>query len=85
MIVKVFAVFDAKARAFGMPFFAHNAAMAQRNVGMAMRDPSSILGQHAEDFQLFEVSEFDDATGMFAASAIPVVVCNLSTLRGDNG
>lgn len=89
MEYRAYSIFDAKARAYAMPFFALNDGLAMRNVAMAMRDPSSVLGRHPEDFSLLALSWFDDATGIFfqrdGESGQPVVVCNLSQLMGGNG
>lgn len=80
MLQKMFSIFDVKAKAFGVPFFAFNAALAQRSVAAAVRAGESTLAKFPEDFVLYEVGVFDDATGA-VESVTPSAVCNLVSLR----
>lgn len=63
---QMFAVFDSKAKAFMLPFYAPLPAIAVRHFETAANDPNLELCKHAEDFTLFHVGEFDDATGVVA-------------------
>lgn len=65
MIVKCFAVFDVKTGSYGMPFFSATRPSAQRSFIAACSDKNSMLGQHPEDFRLFDLGSFDDSTGIF--------------------
>lgn len=64
MIQKVFGVFDLKAVAYLQPFFSCNAGSAIRAFGDAVRDGKSPLAVHPEDYQLFELGDFDDNSGL---------------------
>lgn len=64
MYLKVFSVYDSKARAFISPFFMANVEVAQRAISDAVADPQHQFGRHASDYVLFEVAGFDDSTGV---------------------
>lgn len=80
MLLQAFSIFDAKSGAFSAPFFAFNAAVAQRNVAAGVREGDSLLSRFPEDYQLYHVGSFDDGTGVLQAIP-PVAVCNLVSLR----
>jgi len=66
MILKIFAVYDSKARFFGQPFFDQEEGSALRNFGDAVNDgsnPNNMWHRHPEDFSLFELGEFDNGSG----------------------
>jgi len=62
-MLKVFSVFDSKAEAFLLPFFCVNRAVAVRNFASASQDDSSSFSRHGADFTLFEIGDFDPASG----------------------
>lgn len=61
-----FSIFDAKAVAFSQPFYASNNAVAIRMYAQVVNDPGSVVSKNPEDFTLFGVGEFDDASGEFS-------------------
>jgi len=63
MITKIFSVLDIKTGAYMQPFFSATIGSAIRSVSDAAMDPQSMLGRHREDFQLYLMGTFDDATG----------------------
>lgn len=65
MIQKVFGVRDSKALAFLQPFFAVTAGAAIRAFTDAVNEGNSPLSKHPGDYILYELSDFDDATGSF--------------------
>lgn len=79
MIYKVFSIFDSKAAAYGQPFFAYNEGIAQRNVAASL-DSDSLLAKFPQDYSLFVIGTFDDATGELKARS-PVAVANVVSLR----
>ncbi|AXH74358.1 MAG: nonstructural protein [Microviridae sp.] len=80
MVVQVFSILDAKTGAFGQPFFAFNAAVAQRTVAAVLMQGDSLVGKFPQDYQLFHIGRFDDASGELMAIA-PVSVCNVASLK----
>lgn len=63
MVVKIFAVYDSKAKAFLQPFFSVNSATAIRSFESAANDERHDFSKYAGDFSLFEIGYFDDAEG----------------------
>lgn len=58
---------DRAADAFGRPFYVPAVGVAIRSFQDEVNrsDAESQIYQHPEDFDLFELGEFDDATGLF--------------------
>lgn len=65
MIQKVFGVYDSKAEAYLQPWFAITAGAAIRAFSDAVNEGKSPLCKHPEDYILYELADFDDATGDF--------------------
>lgn len=63
MILKVFSVFDSKLQVFNTPFFSRSDADATRSFSDLVRDSRTTVGQHPEDFFLFEIGLYSDETG----------------------
>jgi hypothetical protein len=63
MNVKIFSVYDEKAKAYLQPFFCASAGLALRSVEHSMRDQNSPFYLYSGDFTLFEIGGFDDITG----------------------
>lgn len=71
---KIFAVYDSKTEAWGMPLFFDCRANAIRSMENAVNDPRSEnqICQYPADFTLFEIGEYDRATGMFVQYDVKV-------------
>lgn len=80
MLMKVYSVFDTKAKAYLPPFFATNAAVAGRMMEDACSDPKHPFNVHSADYILFEVADFDDDSGIFT-SQTHVNLGNLVTFK----
>ncbi|QCQ85131.1 nonstructural protein [Blackfly microvirus SF02] len=63
MIYQVFAIKDAKAGAFALPFFLPRMEVALRSFKDAVSDPKHEISRHLEDYSLWCLGEFDDNTG----------------------
>lgn len=75
MKVAMFAIMDGKAKAFLQPFCMMTEAMAVRSFKSAVNTPDHDFCKFSEDFTLFRVGTFDDATGVIEPLG-PEVVCN---------
>lgn len=64
MKTKMYSVFDTKAECFGTPFFMPNRAMAERAFSDLAKDPKTLVSRHPNDFILYEIGEYDDATAV---------------------
>lgn len=63
MILKVFSVFDSKLQVFNTPFFSRSEADATRSFSDLVRDSRTTVGQHPEDFFLYDIGLYSDETG----------------------
>lgn len=75
MKVKMFSVYDKKAAYYGTPFCFPRRELAERAFSDLVNDPKSSLFNHAEDFTLHYIGEFDDDLGLIVSvSPEPIVV-----------
>jgi len=63
MNLRIFVVFDSKARAYLPPFFMPEAGQAVRVFADCCNDDGHQFGKHPEDYTLFEIGTFDDHEG----------------------
>lgn len=71
MILKIVAVRDRAADVFGQPNFVASIGAAIRAFGDEVNrsgDPNNAFNKHPEDFDLYEIGEYDDST----AELIPI-------------
>lgn len=64
MKLKVFSVYDGKAKVWSHPFYAINTASGVRSFAVAVNGSDSLLATHPSDFCLFELGSFDDELGI---------------------
>lgn len=69
--MKIFSVFDSKAEAYNVPFFAPTTAVGVRMFKRAANDEGSDFCRHAEDYCLFELGEFNVETGVLEVLKSP--------------
>ena len=64
---------DRAADAFGRPMFVPSIGVAIRSFSdeVNRNDPENQLNNHPDDFDLYELGEFDDNTGLFALHEQP--------------
>ena len=65
MNLKVFAIYDAKAESYLPPFHMTATGLALRAFQDMACDKSHQIGQHPEDYTLFELGEFDQFKGQY--------------------
>jgi len=65
MKYKVFAIYDGAVEAYLNPFHLRSVAEAIRSVQDLVNDPKMRFHQHAADYTLYEVAEYDDCKGQF--------------------
>lgn len=66
---KMFTIFDAKAHAYTIPWFMITEDMAKRTFGDSVNDRSHNFGMHPEDYTLFCIGHFDNATAVVESHA----------------
>lgn len=71
MIHRMFAVYDSKSEAFGMPMFQRSIAEAIRSFTDAAADSNTMLFKHPGDYTLFEIGEYNQITGVLDCLPTP--------------
>lgn len=61
--MKIFSVYDSKAEAYLRPFFDLAPGAAKRVFANEVNNPQSSFCQHAADFTLFEIGQWDERSG----------------------
>ena len=74
----VIAVRDSAADVFGRPYFVPTAGIAIRSFTdeVNRKADDNQLHKHAKDFALYEIGEYDDATGMVVCHPQPKLLIN---------
>ena len=84
MILKVFAVHDAKAEAYMQPFFMANKGTAIRAMTETLTGASNQFQKYPEDFTLSELGEYDDSNGMMKPHPTPLPICKVIELKAPS-
>jgi hypothetical protein len=74
MYMKVFAVRDSAVGGFMNPFVAPAVGLAARSFADEVNRPDTPLNAHPEDYELFELGEFDSDSGRINAHPSPVSI-----------
>lgn len=85
MNLKAFSVFDQKVGAFMPPIFYQTTGQAERAFGDAVKDDTTGIAKHPEDYSLHSIGEFDQDRGVFLPREHgPEIVCHATIfLRKD--
>lgn len=82
MKMKVIAIFDHATKSFSVPEATPHIGAAMRSFTDHANNKENAIGRHPDDYELFELGEFDTNTGLFATGA-PVSVCRAkNVVRG---
>lgn len=78
MKLRLYSIFDEKAKAFGSPFYMQTDGMALRLFSDQVSDHSrpSMLADHPEDFRLYRIGEFEDESGEVVSENQPYFLAN---------
>jgi len=71
MEMKAYSIRDAKAEIFNPPFYKKTHGEAERDFTTLCRDEKSQVSKYPEDYDLYWVGSFDDASGKFEALDTP--------------
>jgi hypothetical protein len=74
----VYTIKDAKSGTFATPFFSINDATATRSFQQAANDPNTTINQFPEDYALYKLGTFDDASAEIVSN-LPEFVSNPKT------
>lgn len=72
MIFKIFSVYDSKVEVYSSPFFVPTKAAAIRSFNDIVNDSTSVYYAHPEDYTLFEIGSWNDATAEVDSLKTPV-------------
>lgn len=81
MSLRMFSLYDDKAKAFMPPFFMQEIGLAVRAFGDLVSDPKHPVGAHPGDYSLFHLGIFDEQSGVVTALQTPSVVMNGLEMR----
>lgn len=65
MQVKVFSLYDSKAKTFGPPFFYQERGQAIRELKDVVETGQGMIGKHPDDFVMYQIAEYSDQIGEF--------------------
>lgn len=71
MLLKVCAVKDSAADAFGRPFFVPTIGLAMRSFIDEVNNRESPFNAHPDDYTLYEIGDFDDNSGALVSLETP--------------
>lgn len=69
-----FSVYDEKAQAYNLPFFYPQVGLAYRAFTDMVKNESSVIYRHPEDFSLYHIGSFDDICGKMESFTEPKFV-----------
>jgi hypothetical protein len=81
MIYRMFTVYDVKAEAYLVPFFARTRGEATRMFANSANDPNHQFFTNGEDFSLYALGEYDDSDGSIEALAEPEFIAKAIHLK----
>lgn len=79
----IVSVKDTAAQAFGRPVFVPSIGVAMRSFRdeVNRKDSTEDLARHPDDFELYELATFDDATGIIVMLSEPRMVARAKDLK----
>lgn len=80
-VYRMCSVFDLVAQQYGRPFFAVSDGSAIRGFSDEVNNPESQLYRHPDDYQLFILGEFDDASAAISVLDVPQLLVSGSAVK----
>lgn len=78
--MQMFAIYDKAISGFMTPFFLQAKGEAIRQFLDAAQDPETPVAKHPEDFQLFYLGHFDNASGEFVNEGPDKLITGLDVI-----
>lgn len=79
MIIKMYAIYDRKTQIHHCPVYAHTTGHILRVIGDMVADPQSPFHLHPDDYQIWEIGTYDDATAHVMTES-PHLISSLTDL-----
>ena len=76
----VYTIYDKKVNSYSPPFFVVHPQQAIRSLTQTVNDSESQIKQFPEDFALYSLGTYDDATGLFTQNTTPQFICEANSL-----
>lgn len=76
MKLKIFTIYDQKAKAYITPFFLPEEGMAIRTFSDCVNDKDHQFGKHPQDYTLFNIGAFADNTAQIHMNDAPITLGN---------
>lgn len=76
MEIKVYSIYDEKAKIFSKPFQQINDGIALRSFIDLTKDKDSSINKHPEDYKLYRIATYDDLTGKYKCEDLPVLIAH---------
>lgn len=80
MKLKIYSVYDKKSMVYHPGQYCHNDGHAMRFFAMQFQNPDTVMGKYPEDFDIYRIGEFDDATGLLSSDQNVEFVVNVKAL-----
>lgn len=75
MVLIVMAVRDSAVGAYLRPFYAPSVGAAMRSFYDEVNRKDSEMFRHPDDYELFELGEFEEVSAVFSMKSVPRSVC----------
>jgi len=83
VMTKLYTILDTKSEVYGKIIEQRNVAEFIRGFQTVVNDGKSSFSQYPEDFQAFEIGEYDEVTGIIKAYELPKSVCRAIDLKKE--
>lgn len=80
-MLRIFALYDDKAKAFMPPFCMPEVGLAIRAFGDLVSDSKHPVGAHPGDYAIYHLGTFDEQSGVITALSVPSVLMNGLEMR----
>lgn len=71
MLLEMFSIYDSKVGAYMTPQFLHSIGQATRWFSDILKDESSPIAKHPEDYTLFHLGSYEDTNALFTPLPTP--------------
>lgn len=71
MLIRMYSIYDKKVNVYQPPLFCHNAGDALRTCHMHFSNPETKVNKYPEDFDVYDIGEYDDQTGQLKPHTNP--------------
>jgi len=81
MTKEVYSIYDSKCEFYTQPFMVRAKGEAIRAFSDLANDDKTQVGQHPEDFTLFQLATFDENTGKYESLLTPKSICLANEMK----